>query len=434
MRKVTRLIGKRGPRKAPKDATGYNAFVRPQQAGAGTTAAIPNVHSKVIRQGAGAGSGAGAGAGLRVESNPTAGKIQYAALNRLRHSGSSSATPTPTMRQRSRQQRWLRRLCCCWLWRWHRSHRRNRRRRSYRNYWRTGGAASGKSKLGCCWWRSWCRRGQHSSYPYDSEEEEDDDIDAKVAAYVLEMKQREAESSSKQSEQSVAETALIDPNQEPDQQQQVVAQAAGVQRSSSGGNIRQQPQPQLQQQRAWTWDDSLRSNSDRFLETLEQDLPGAASGAAAAGEGRLRLSLTLRRTPLHVTFQEEVQGRPACLPASQPANPPACLPACCMRLSRCTLLAAPNRRSSCFNHLFNHLVCVSISCCMSVCVCGSLLALAREKLVFMSESLYSIRRGGQGSCRGAKSFACNWTTRQCGCRLQSHTIACLERGMASAIG
>lgn len=326
MRKVTRLIGKRGPRKAPKDATGYNAFVRPQQAGDGATACIPSVHSKVIRQGAG--SGAGAGAGLRVESNPTAGKIQYAALNRLRHSGSSSATPTPTMRHRSRQQRWLRRLCCCWLWR-HRSHRRNRRRRSYRNYWRTGGrAASGKSKLGCCWWRSW----KHS-YPYDSEEEEDDDIDAKVAAYVLEMKQREAESS-KQSEQSVAEIELIDP--EPDQEQ-VVAQAAGVQRSSSGGNIRQQS-PQQQQQRAWTWDDSLRSNSDRFLETLEQDLPGAAS---AAGEGRLRLSLTLRRTPLHVTFQEEVQGRPACLPA----NPPACL-----LHATFTLLAAPNRRSSCFNH------------------------------------------------------------------------------------
>lgn len=342
MRKVTRLIGKRGPRKAPNDATGYNAFVRPQPTQQQAAAGIPSVHSKVIRQ----------GAGLRVESNPTAAKIQYAALNRLRNTtGSSSATPTPTMRPSSRCG-WLRRLGCCWHWR-HRSHRRNRRRRSYRNYWRTGAGAASKSKLGC-WWRSWCRRGgaagERNSYHYDSEEE-DDDIDAKVAAYVLEMKQREAESS-KQSEQSVAETCLAEPAV-PGQEQ--VVPEAGVQRSSSGGNIRQQQQ----QQRAWTWDDSLRSNSDRFLETLEQDLPGAAS-AAAAGEGRLRLSLTLRRTPLHVTFHEEVQGRPAtCLPA---ARLPACLPARCMRLSRCT----KPKIVAFLNHLFNHLVCVSIICCVFV--------------------------------------------------------------------
>lgn len=303
MRKVTRLIGKRGPRKAPTDATGYNAFVRPQQTQQSQAAAgIPSVHSKVIRK--------GAGSGLRVESNPTAAKIQYAAYNRIRNSGSSSATATPTMRHSSRH-RWLRR-CCCWRWR---RRQRNRRRRSYKNYWRTDGNAS-KSKRG--WWRSWCccvsRRGGQNSYHYDSEEE-DDDIDAKVAAYILEMKQRETDCS-KQSEQ-ITETTLSE-------KLEVVVEA-GVQCARQ--------QQQQEQQRAWTWDDSLRSNSDRFLETLEEELPGAVP-VAAVGEGRLRLSLTLRRTPLHVTFQEEVQGRrlPACLQVRLPAHPP------CMRLSRCTML------------------------------------------------------------------------------------------------
>lgn len=319
MRKVTRLIGKRGPRKAPTDATGYNAFVRPQHTQQSqAAAAMPSVHSKVIRK--------GAGSVLRVESNPTAAKIQYAALNRKRNSGSSCATATPTMRHSSRH-RWLR-LCCCW--RWHRR-QRNRRRRSYKNYSRTGGNAS-KPKFG--WWRSWgccvTGHGGQSSYHYNSEEE-DDDIDAKVASYILEMKQRESECS-KQSEQ-IAETSLTDPSLS--EKEEAVVEA-GVQCSNSDRNTRQQQQQkqqQQQQQRAWTWDDSLRSNSDRFLETLEEELPGAVA-VAAVGEGRLRLSLTLRRTPLHVTFQEEVQGRrlPACLQVRLPAYPP------CMRLSRCTML------------------------------------------------------------------------------------------------
>lgn len=315
MRKVTRLIGKRGPRKAQTDATGYNAFVRPQQTQQSqAAAAIPSVHSKVIRK--------GAGSGLRVESNPTAAKIQYAAYNRIRNSGSSSATATPTMRHSSRH-RWMRR-CCCWRWR---RRQRNRRRRSYKNYWRTDGKAS-KPKSG--WWRRWCcwvsRHGGQNSYHYDSEDE-DDDIDAKVAAYILEMKQRETDCS-KQSEQ-IAETTLTDPSLS--EKAEAVVEA-GVQCSNSDTSARQEQQ-KPQQQRAWTWDDSLRSNSDRFLETLEEELPGAVA-VAAVGEGRLRLSLTLRRTPLHVTFQEEVQGRrlPACLPVRLPAYPP------CMRLSRCTML------------------------------------------------------------------------------------------------
>lgn len=52
----------------------------------------------------------------------------------------------------------------------------------------------------------------------------------------------------------------------------------------------------------------------------------------------------------------------------------------------------------------------------------------------MSEFIYSIRRGVQGSRRGTESFAGNWTARQRGCRLQPDSISRLQRGVASPIG
>ncbi|XP_030238161.1 synaptotagmin-like protein 4 isoform X6 [Drosophila navojoa] len=189
MRKVTRLIGKRGNNKTPKASAGYNEFVRPSRSKP-PTAAIVSVHNygKAVKP-----------TSTGVETNPAAAQIQYAALNRLRSSCSSSqAQATPTGQTKPR---WLR-LCRCWR-------RRRRRQRSYKSYWRSGGAA--KSKWS--WWLHWgncCgrRRGGVGGYHCDSEEEEDD-IDAKVAAYILEMKQREASASgSRQKEARAAADEL----------------------------------------------------------------------------------------------------------------------------------------------------------------------------------------------------------------------------------
>lgn len=304
MRKVTRLIGKRSNNKAPKVSTGYNEFVRPSRSQP-PTAGIVSVHNygKAVKP-----------TPTGVETHPAAVQIQYAALNRLR-SGSSQAQATPTGQTKPR---WLR-LCRCWRW-------RRRRQRSYKSYWRSGGA--GKSKWS--WWLHWgkcCgrRRVGVGGYHCDSEEEEDD-IDAKVAAYILEMKQREAVAAASGSRQS-EQTAETDFNQATDE-----TAASGPERSSSAPPQRQQQQhlqPSMCQaqikRRAWTWDDSLRSNSDRFLETLEEDLPAATATTAAAATAGTRLSLNLqRRTPLHVTFQQ-VQGRRhsfICLPHL----PPRCMP------------------------------------------------------------------------------------------------------------
>jgi len=148
----------------------------------------------------------------------------------------------------------------------------------------------------------------------------------------MEMKQREA-ATSRQSEQLTNTTvfmrvheAVAPPPQQLQQQQQLQLQ-------------HQQKQQQQLKQRAWTWDDSLRSNSDRFLETLEEDLPSivadaaeAATATAAVADGRMRLSLTSqRRMPLHVTFQEVQGRRHSFLPLATYH-----LPACCMQLSRAT--------------------------------------------------------------------------------------------------
>lgn len=40
----------------------------------------------------------------------------------------------------------------------------------------------------------------------------------------------------------------------------------------------------------WNWNDSLRSNSDKFLETLEHDLDGGSGGGGGLGDRAFRRS------------------------------------------------------------------------------------------------------------------------------------------------
>ncbi|XP_026849709.1 synaptotagmin-like protein 4 isoform X6 [Drosophila persimilis] len=183
MKQVNRLIGPRRAAKAakPKEAASYNAFVST----ASTDAPMARVHNY------GRGKASPAGSSLPSSS---AGKIQYAALNRMRKNRPADDPPC----QRPRRTKWRRLLGACW---WRR--KRRRRPRSYKDYWGTGGGG-GKAKrsLCCCRWG----RARGKAYSCDSEEE-DDDIDAKVAAYIVEMKQREAVAS-KQKEAKVAAEEL----------------------------------------------------------------------------------------------------------------------------------------------------------------------------------------------------------------------------------
>ncbi|XP_065723314.2 synaptotagmin-like protein 4 isoform X6 [Drosophila suzukii] len=261
MKQVTRLIGPRRTANAASKEASYNAFassstsaIKKSPPASAAPAPLARVHNygRVKSQPAGSSS----------LPSSSAGKIQYAALNRMRKKRFEKGD-----KKYQRKSKWQRLFGQCW---W----KRRRRPRNYQDYWSSSGGKPKKSLFFC-----YCCRRRTNRYDFDSEEE-DDDIDDKVASFILEMKQREAVANG-QSENLVEETP--DPNPAPQEQPKLVHP--------------QMRSPSVVKRRAWTWDDSLRSNSDRFLETLEEDLPAAAPG------GRTSLILH-RRTPLHVTFVE----------------------------------------------------------------------------------------------------------------------------------
>lgn len=83
------------------------------------------------------------------------------------------------------------------------------------------------------------------------DEDEDDDIDAKFEQYKNEMRLKElaANSSSEHTKNKILEQ--------------------NKQESVKDGKIILK--------KGWSWSDSLRSNSDKFLETLENDMDGERS-------------------------------------------------------------------------------------------------------------------------------------------------------------
>ncbi|XP_037729148.1 synaptotagmin-like protein 4 isoform X7 [Drosophila subpulchrella] len=173
MKQVTRLIGpRRTANAAPKEAASYNAFASSSTTGSKKSppaSAAPAPLARVHNYG-------------RVKSQPagssslpssSAGKIQYAALNRMRKKRFEKGD-----KKLQRKSKWRRLFGQCW---W----RKRRRPRNYQDYWSSSGGNPRKSLFFC-----YCCKRRTNRYDYDSEEE-DDDIDAKVASYILEMKQRE---------------------------------------------------------------------------------------------------------------------------------------------------------------------------------------------------------------------------------------------------
>nr|NP_001138055.1 bitesize, isoform F [Drosophila melanogaster]ACL83513.1 bitesize, isoform F [Drosophila melanogaster] len=172
MKQVTRLIGpRRMASSKPKEAPSYNAFAsastssKKSQPASTAPAPLARVHNygRVKSQ--------PAGSSLPSSS---AGKIQYAALNRMRKKRSEDEG-----KKLKRKSKWRQLFGQCW---W----KKRRRQRSYQDYWSSSREKSKKSHFFC-----YCCRRRTNGYGYDSEEE-DDDIDAKVASYIVEMKQREA--------------------------------------------------------------------------------------------------------------------------------------------------------------------------------------------------------------------------------------------------
>ncbi|XP_065723315.2 synaptotagmin-like protein 4 isoform X7 [Drosophila suzukii] len=173
MKQVTRLIGPRRTANAASKEASYNAFassstsaIKKSPPASAAPAPLARVHNygRVKSQPAGSSS----------LPSSSAGKIQYAALNRMRKKRFEKGD-----KKYQRKSKWQRLFGQCW---W----KRRRRPRNYQDYWSSSGGKPKKSLFFC-----YCCRRRTNRYDFDSEEE-DDDIDDKVASFILEMKQREA--------------------------------------------------------------------------------------------------------------------------------------------------------------------------------------------------------------------------------------------------
>lgn len=263
--------------------------------------------------------------------------INYTSLNRMRNNSNASSCASHSIECRQaagrRRRKWQFLLWkCC----------RNRKRKSHQQRFKQHPSSSSRQNTSQrhCWaslrkfWLRCRHRRSASSYPYVGDDD-DDDIDAKFAAYIMEMKEREAKEDKEAEMQKTQQEAVTDHGKSPKSMTttnnsllpsnstnplRISSNSAlstksltppspaaseltqnvcsSLMLTAAGGNKvsfahdcgpgataschnliqRRHSQHQIRgngsggkSRRAWTWDDSLRSNSDRFLETLEED-------------------------------------------------------------------------------------------------------------------------------------------------------------------
>lgn len=162
---------------------------------------------------------------------------------------------------------------------------------------------SSKSKLNCCpFWSKQCTRKRNCAWRQlccccsraiccfccvrckrnadDDDGDDDDDIDAKFEQYKREMKLNGATMATT----SDAGTAFGHDNIAMQMPEITFSTDQVVTFHMNGGKteaIETQPSPtkskRFRYRKYWNWNDSLRSNSDKFLETLEYDMDGENS-------------------------------------------------------------------------------------------------------------------------------------------------------------
>lgn len=132
----------------------------------------------------------------------------------------------------------------------------------------------------CCCWSKCCARFCCGCINYDdSENDDDDDIDAKVEQYKYEMRLKELKR---------GDTDVVNQSQETNFQSNSYRLATNTPKTlhsnenaiNDNGKIATATKPTsiiFRYRKYWNWNDSLRSNSDKFLETLEYDMDGEQS-------------------------------------------------------------------------------------------------------------------------------------------------------------
>lgn len=168
-------------------------------------------------------------------------------------------------------------LCCC------RGPKYNRSSSCSCREWCT-------NRCGINCWRKWCcclspRKCCCGGSNFDDDEDDDDDIDAKFERYKYELRLKELNSNCVPTDAAIIDTSdagestvqfnfhrneasvAIDTNQ--------AHHCPSTPNATANG--KNQKTKKFSYRKYWNWNDSLRSNSDKFLETLEYDMDGEQS-------------------------------------------------------------------------------------------------------------------------------------------------------------
>lgn len=115
----------------------------------------------------------------------------------------------------------------------------------------------------CCCCCLWCCKKQCAIMDDDDDfdDDEDDDIDAKFEQYKNELRLKELAANANSAD---VKNRILQQQQQQSKQQ-------------NGTDVNNDAKNKFSCKKYWNWNDSWRSNSDRFLETLEYDMDGDRS-------------------------------------------------------------------------------------------------------------------------------------------------------------
>lgn len=141
----------------------------------------------------------------------------------------------------------------------------------------------------CCWLISGCGR-RCGCIDNSDNDDDDDDIDAKFERYKYEMRLKELNQEQNAHETTTKMTESVsgaDPtnltqiglsSMQRDQNNEIIVNDLnGIDEQTTSPKVTKFESKKFRYRKYWNWNDSLRSNSDKFLETLEYDMDGELS-------------------------------------------------------------------------------------------------------------------------------------------------------------
>lgn len=136
----------------------------------------------------------------------------------------------------------------------------------------------------CCWMISWSSCRQKCTCCNDSDNEAEDDIDATFERYKYEMSLKELSCETSETELIPIETVQLNfkriemplKSKEGNNTNQITTKVNVINEQTSPRATKNDGK-ESRYRKYWNWNDSWRSNSDKFLETLEYDMDGEQS-------------------------------------------------------------------------------------------------------------------------------------------------------------